>query len=332
MIDTLKIFARAGPDRLSCNNETVQLGALPKAGFVYDWSPAAGLSDPTLSNPLAAPDNTTNYILTSRSLGGGCLTRDTVVVTASSVSNEMKLLGKDAFCAGFGDSAVLQVDPSDSIQWYRDNVLIKGAVFDRFKVTQSGSYYAVILSAEGCIITTEKQAVFIDKARPGIIYPIEYAIANLPYRLNARTFGSTVSWTPAVNLDNANNVSPVFKGNTEETFAIEIKTNTGCITVDTQLVKIIKGVDIHVPTAFTPNGDGKNELLRPTLMGVKELQFFRIYSRWGQLLFETKTKWDGWDGKIGGKTQATGVFVWEAQALGVDGRTYSQRGTSVLVR
>jgi gliding motility-associated-like protein len=332
MIDTLKVFARAGPDRLSCNSESVQLGGLPKAGFVYSWSPAIGLSDPTISNPLSTPDKTTSYILTSRSLGGGCLTRDTVLVTASSVSNKMSLIGKDAFCAGFGDSAVLQVDPSDSVQWYRDNVLIKGAVFDKFRVTQSGTYHAVVLSAEGCVITTDKQPILIDKAKPGITYPVEYAVANLPYRLNARTFGSSTVWTPDIYLDNSNNVSPIFNGNTEEKYAIEIKTNTGCVTIDTQLVKIIKGVDIYVPTAFTPNGDGKNELLRPILMGVKELQFFRIYNRWGQLLFETRIKWDGWDGKINGKAQTTGVFVWEAQALGVDGKTYRQRGTSVLIR
>lgn len=332
MIDTLKVFARAGPDQLSCNNAMVQLGTIPKAGFVYSWGPAAGLSDPMISNPLAAPNKTTNYILTSRSLGGGCLTQDTVVVTASSVSNKMTLLGKDAFCAGFGDSAVLQVDPSDSIQWYRDNVLIKGAVSDRFKVTQSGSYSAVVLSAEGCVVTTQKQPILIDRAKPGITYPVEYAAANLPYRLSARTFGSGVTWEPATNLDNASSVSPIFKGSTEESYAIEIKTNTGCITIDTQLVKIVKQVDIYVPTAFTPNGDGKNELLRPTLMGVKELQYFRIYNRWGQLLFETKTKWDGWNGKISGKPQATGVFVWEAQAMGTDGRTYRQRGSTVLIR
>ncbi|MGZ3939610.1 MAG: hypothetical protein ACXVLT_13440, partial [Flavisolibacter sp.] len=106
MIDTLKVFANAGPDQLSCNKDPVQLGTLPKQGFVYSWSPAAGLSDPTISNPFATPDKTTKYALVSRSLGGGCRTTDTVVITASSVSNNMNLLGKDAFCAGFGDSAV----------------------------------------------------------------------------------------------------------------------------------------------------------------------------------------------------------------------------------
>jgi len=332
MIDTLKVFARAGPDQLSCNKEEVQLGGLPKAGFVYSWSPAIGLSNPAISNPLALPDVTTSYVLTSRSLGGGCRTTDTVVVTASSVRDTMSLTGKDVFCAGFGDSAVLRVDPAESVQWYRDNVLIQGANTERFKVAQSGAYYAVLVSAEGCKINTKQQSILIDKAKPGITYPVEYAVNNLPYRLSARTFGSNVLWTPAANLDNATTVSPVFKGSAEQLYAIEIQTNTGCITIDTQLVKIIKAVEIYVPTAFTPNGDGLNELLRPSLMGVKELQFFKIYNRWGQLLFETKTKFAGWDGKIAGKPQATGVVVWEAQALGVDGRTYIRRGTSVLVR
>jgi gliding motility-associated-like protein len=332
MIDNLKVFARAGPDQLSCNKDPVQLGALPTANFVYTWSPVAGLSNPGISNPLATPDITTSYILTSRSLGGGCRTTDTVVVTASSVSNNLSLIGKDVFCAGFGDSAVLQVDPSENIQWYKDNVPIRGAVSDKFKVTQSGSYYAIIVSAEGCVLNTKKQSVFIDKARPGITYPVEYAVINMPYRLVARSFGSSVLWDPAISLDNAANISPIFKGNSEQLYSIAIKTNTGCITIDTQMVKVIKGVDIYVPTAFTPNGDGLNEILRPILMGVKELQFFRVYNRWGQLLFETKTKWQGWDGKLNGKQQATGVVVWEAQALGVDGKTYTQKGTSVLVR
>ncbi|HWI89841.1 MAG TPA: gliding motility-associated C-terminal domain-containing protein [Flavisolibacter sp.] len=332
MIDTLKVFARAGPDQLSCNKDPVQLGTLPKANFVYNWSPAIGLSDANISNPLATPDITTKYVLTSRSLGGGCRTTDTVVITASSISNKMNLIGKDVFCAGFGDSAVLKVDPSDSIQWFKDNLPIKGAVFDRYKVTQSGSYYAVLISAEGCVLNTQKQPIFIDKARPGITYPVEYAVINLPYRLAARSFGSNVLWSPGIYLDDATNVSPVFKGAVEELYTIDIKTNTGCVTVDTQLVKVIKGVDIYVPTAFTPNGDGLNELLRPTLMGVKELQYFKVYNRWGQLVFETKTKREGWNGRINGAPQTTQAVVWELQAIGVDGKTYTQRGTSVLVR
>lgn len=332
LLDTLHVRAVAGPDKLSCNNESVQIGAPPKAGFVYSWIPATGLTKPDISNPLAKPAETTNYILTSHSLGGGCLTTDTVLVTASSVSNKMQLEGKDTFCTGFGDSAVLQVDPSDRIQWYRDDVPIRGAIQDKLKVTQSGSYYAIIVSAEGCVINTEKQPIFIDRARPGIAYPTEYAVSNLPYRLTARTFGSDVLWNPVANLDDPTKVSPVFKGTTESLYTIAIKTNTGCITVDTQLVKIIKAADVYVPSAFTPNSDGLNDVLRPTLMGMKDLQFFRVYNRWGQLLFETSTKYFGWDGKINGNQQPSDVVIWVVQALGVDGQTYIKKGTTLLIR
>jgi len=332
LIDTLTVHAIAGPDKLSCNDSPVQLGVPPRLSYVYSWSPAAGLSDPSASNPLASPPRTTQYILEARSRGGGCRTTDTVVVTASSVSSRMQLLGKDAFCAGFGDSAVLVVDPSDSIQWFRDDIPIKGANENRWKVSQSGSYYAFIVSAEGCVINTQKQAVFIDKAKPGITYPVEYAILNLPSRLDARSFGSNVLWNPATNLDDPSKTSPLFKGASEQLYNITIKTNTGCITVDTQMVKIINAAQIYVPNAFTPNSDGLNDILQPTLMGIKELQFFRVYNRWGQLLFETRTKFTGWDGRLNGNLQPSGVVVWVAQGLGVDGRVYTRSGTSALIR
>lgn len=332
LLDTLTVRAIAGPDKLSCNNDPVQIGAPPRLSYVYSWSPAIGLSDPNISNPLAKPDITTQYILTTRSRGGGCRTTDTVLVTASSVSNKMQLVGKQSFCAGFGDSAVLEVGAANSIQWYKDDIPINGANQTKFKVSQSGSYHAVLISAEGCVINTQKQPIFIDKARPPINYPVEYAVANLPIRLEARSFGSGVTWSPGTYLDNIATVAPQFKGSTEQLYTIEITTNTGCITVDTQMVKIIKEVSIYVPSAFTPNSDGLNDILRPTLMGIKELQYFRVYNRWGQLIFETRTKWAGWDGTVNGTPQATGVVVWIAQGKGVDGKTYTKRGTSVLIR
>jgi gliding motility-associated-like protein len=224
------------------------------------------------------------------------------------------------------------VDPSDSIQWYRDDIPLKSANENRWKVSQSGSYYAIIVSAEGCVINTQKQAVFIDKAKPGITYPVEYAILNLPSRLDARSFGSSVLWNPATNLDDPSKTSPLFKGASEQLYNITITTKTGCITVDTQMVKIINAAQIYVPNAFTPNSDGLNDILQPTLMGIKELQFFRVYNRWGQLLFETRTKFTGWDGRLNGNLQPSGVVVWVAQGLGVDGKVYTRTGTSALIR
>ncbi len=104
------------------------------------------------------------------------------------------------------------------------------------------------------------------------------------------------------------------------------------MTVDTQVVKTIKEVKIYVPTAFTPNNDGLNDFLRPILIGVKELNYFRVYNRWGQVIYEMKGNQRGWDGTIQGLLQPTGVYVWMVQGLGLDKKLHTQKGTTVLIR
>jgi gliding motility-associated-like protein len=332
LIDTLKVKSFAGPDVLSCNHAPIQLGDIPKSGLFYSWSPAIGLSEADISNPLAAPDVTTTYVLTTSDYGGGCISYDTVIVTASEITNDLAFLGKNIYCEGNNDSAVLIVQPTDSIQWYKDDIPIKGANGTMYKVPQSGSYYAMLFNKLGCSIATDVQKVFIDHPKPGITYPLQYAIYNLPVTLQARNFGEIYLWTPSTNLDNPGIYNPVFTGNEDQRYTIKITTNTGCVTVDTLLVKAVPKVEIYVPSAFTPNNDGKNDILRPVLMGVKELHFFRIYNRWGQLLFETKTDQKGWDGTLYGTPQTSQVIVWEAEGMGLDGKIYVRKGTSVLIR
>jgi gliding motility-associated-like protein len=332
LLDTLTITANAGRDTFSCNHNPVPIGTISKPGWTYTWSPIVGLSNPAISNPLANPDATTTYILTARSNGGGCRNADTVIVKASTIKNDLHVIGKTLYCLGDDDSTILVVQPTDSIQWFKDDLPVKGAHQTKYRVTKTGTYYAMLFDRLGCIVSTEKQNVVIDVPRPGITYPVEYAIIDLPVNLEARQFGSTVLWSPGKYLDNPSSFTPAFKGSTDQLYTIELKTASGCVTVDTQLVKTVSHADIYVPTAFTPNGDGLNEFLRPTLMGIKELKYFRIYNRWGQLLFDTRVDGRGWDGTYHGANLPTQVVVWIAEAIGVDGRILSKKGTSTLVR
>ncbi|HSC38791.1 MAG TPA: T9SS type B sorting domain-containing protein, partial [Chitinophagaceae bacterium] len=264
--------------------------------------------------------------------GGGCVNTDTVLVKASIVDTSLRLNGKSAYCFDSGDSAVLKVPPAASIQWYRDNIAVIGANQPSYRVTQTGTYYALITSAEGCSLATSKQDVLIDHPRPGITYPIAYAVINLPITLEARNFGKTVLWQPAANLDNPTSLKPVFKGPEDQLYQIDITTTTGCLTVDTQLVKAIKSVEIYVPNAFTPNNDGHNDYLHPLLVGVKEIRYFRVFNRLGQLMFEMRNDGRGWDGVYKGQGQSTQTVVWVVEALGVDGNIYHKKGTSILLR
>ena len=155
---------------------------------------------------------------------------------------------------------------------------------------------------------------------------MQYAIIDLPLGLEARQFGDIILWSPGTWLNTRTSYTPIFNGPSEQLYTIEIKTNSGCVTVDTQLVKTIKNVEIYVPTAFTPNNDGLNDLLRPILMGVKELHYFRIFNRWGQLLFETKSDRAGWDGRLQGIPQTAQVVVWMIEGVGVDNNIYRRKG------
>ncbi|MGH2647663.1 MAG: T9SS type B sorting domain-containing protein, partial [Ginsengibacter sp.] len=302
--NTLSARANAGRDTISCNEDPVPIGDIPRPGFTYSWSPAVGLSDANMAGPSAAPDHTTSYILTSRHDGGGCLTTDTVVVKASTIDNTLKLTGQPMYCSNTGDSAVLHVKPTKSIQWLRDDSFINGATQINYRATQSGSYYAKLSNDDGCVINTETQNIAIDDPVPGISYPVQYAIIDLPLNLNARKFGDTVLWSPGTSLDNRTSYTPVFNGSLEQLYTIEIKTAGGCVTVDTQLVKTVKSVEIYVPTAFTPNNDGHNDILRPELRGVKELHYFKIFNRFGQQLYQTTSYPSGWDGTLKGLPEA----------------------------
>jgi gliding motility-associated-like protein len=87
-----------------------------------------------------------------------------------------------------------------------------------------------------------------------------------------------------------------------------------------------------VPTAFTPNGDGKNEILRPVMFGIKKLHYFRVYNRWGQMFYQTADAGKGWDGFFKGTKQEMQTIVWYAAGLGVDGNVHTKKGTAVLIR
>ena len=501
LLDTLKITANAGADIVSCNHNPVPIGSPPRPGVIYKWSPTAGLTDPDIANPYASPDVTTTYALKATSTGGGCLQIDTVIVKADVLDSSMELIGKDTYCIGNGDSALLRVKQADSIQWFKDNIAIAGANQTQFRVTQTGSYFALLFSFKGCILATAarqinvasipvpgftvaapaqclvgnkfvfnnsstnavgpmqylwtfgdnttattrdvihvykkvgtykvkmyvnsiticadsseltvtvnqnaiadfaikpicinlpmqpvnntvdtmnspvsylwnfgngqtstlrtppaqvypvasnppisltvstaqcplplntlKHFVIVDKPAAALNYPVQYAVINLPLDLSARKFGESALWSPDNYLDDPISYTPVFTGPKEQLYTIEIKTISGCVTVDTQLVKTVTHVAIYVPTAFTPNGDGINDFLRPFSFGIKQVNYFKVFNRWGQLLYQMQSDKTGWDGNIKGGKAEMQTVVWVFEGRGVDGSIYTQRGTTVLIR
>ena len=106
----------------------------------------------------------------------------------------------------------------------------------------------------------------------------------------------------------------------------------GCKGVADILVKIYgTGPDIFVPNAFTPGG-ATNNLFRPIPVGISSLAYFRVYNRWGQLVYSTSRIGDGWDGRVNGRITDSGTYVWMVQGTTYNGRVVRHKGTMVLVR
>jgi gliding motility-associated-like protein len=334
LIDTLTVRANAGADGSYCGTEPVIIGEPPKAGMVYSWSPATGLSDATSSSPLATPSVTTAYVLTASSNGGGCRDTDTVIVESLLPDTSLRVLGKLSYCITSGDSTVLFTINGVKTQWYKDGSALPGAVSNRLRATSSGNYYAVVTSPSGCSLNTRSIPVYIETPEKGIQYPLRYTFPEKEITLNARVIGEEVLWRPPSLLSSDSVFSPVFRGFDLDTYSylIRITTAAGCVAVDTQLVKIISKVEVFIPTAFTPNSDGLNDVIRPITIGIDQIQSFRIYNRYGQEVFVWSPQRNGWDGVFKNIPQDPGTFIWQFVGTGVDGLTYTQKGFLILLR
>jgi gliding motility-associated-like protein len=159
-------------------------------------------------------------------------------------------------------------------------------------------------------------------------------IVGQPLQLQA-SGGEFYLWSPSTGLSSVNISNPVMivSGEIEKIRYRVIVSDPYCSDSAFINVKVFKtNPQVFVPTAFTPNGDGLNDLVRPIAVGIKNIEYFSIYNRWGQLVFTTSINGHGWDGRISGKMQGSNTFVWLVKAIDYLNRPYFQKGTVTLIR
>lgn len=165
-------------------------------------------------------------------------------------------------------------------------------------------------------------------------------VANQPLQLNALVNDSAANiftWTPGTGLSATDIYNPIAllgpSASETMTYIVRATNAAGCYGEDNITVTVFKtGPDIFVPSAFTPNGDGLNDVIRPICVGIRQFNFFRVYNRWGQLVFSTSEFDQGWDGMIKGAQQSTANFVYMVQGVDYLGNTIFKKGNIVLVR
>ncbi|ULQ56771.1 PKD domain-containing protein [Flavihumibacter rivuli] len=323
-----RVTLRASADTTICLTDEIQLNAAGD-GLRYQWTPAATLDNPNTRNPLARPTATTTY--TVEASIGKCTARDNVVVTT--IPYPFANAGPDITIC-YDDTTQLNATIiGSSFSWTPSSTLINPETLTPLaRPRRTTQYVLSVLDNLGCpkpgrdtVLVTVRQPI---RAFAGNDTSV---VIGQPLQLNG-SGAELFLWTPSTGLNFNNIANPVANLTQNQTYIMTAFTPEGCLGVDTINIKVFRtNPDIFVPNAFTP-GKSTNTVFRPIPVGISQLEYFRVYNRWGQLVFSSSEATKGWDGKVGGQDQATGTYVWMVQGKDFTGKTIFKKGTVVLIR
>lgn len=198
-------------------------------------------------------------------------------------------------------------------------------------VSTGGTYSLEVINRDGCADTAH---VYLIIQPPVFVFAGNDTIAvkGIPHQLHS-TAAATYTWSPAWLLNDPHTRFPVATLAQDQQFIVNITDEAGCTGSDSIMVKVIKGTTYYIPTAFTPNGDGLNDVFYAVPAGIARTLFFRIMDRYGKKIFETDDPFNkGWNGTFMGLVQSSGGYVWVIKGVDVNGRTIEMKGTVLLIK
>jgi gliding motility-associated-like protein len=318
----------AGNDSTICQTDSVRLNTISD-GLHFIWSPAASLNNDTEKNPNAAPlSNTTYHVVASI---GKCNADDDVTIRV--VPYPKAYAGTDTTIC-FPKSYQLHASGGSSYLWVPGNFLNNANIPDPIATPpQSVRYIVAVKDILGCpkaafdTVLLQVEKIIADAG------PRDTSIVvNQPLQLSG-TGAESFSWNPPTGLNNSDIANPVALLSENQQYILRVESPAGCTGTDTIDVIVYKvNPGLYVPNAFTPNGDGNNDIFRPIPIGMKAIKYFKVYNRRGQLMFSTTTQNKGWDGTFKGSPQDSQVFVWIVEGVDYQDKVIFQKGTVTLIR
>lgn len=324
----------AGQNELICEGESVQLTGTAEGNI--SWSPAINLNNPAVLNPIGNPNSSITYFMTATY--GDCVLTDSVFVE---VIDKAEIYIDDVtICEGEGIQLQAYGD-ADNYIWYESPDLSDLNIPNPIAQPDETTIFTVIGERGMCEADTANVEVTVIPELEAVI-PLYYQYFDgQTVQLNLSINNPTnyfYQWYPAELLSCTNCIDPSLTPDTTMTYVVEITDPaTGCITTKSTIVKEYFSCPpelIGVPNIFTPNHDGVNDILKMELSpSMSEIYTFKIFDRWGALVFETEDHNEGWDGTLNGTTLPNGVYVYYLEApCEVNGRRMIKKGDITIVR
>ena len=305
----------AGPDANLCLGQSVQLQGQGVGNIA--WTPNGSLMNSNTLTPLASPLATTTYVMTVTN--GSCVFQDSVLITVASKAN----ISGFNYELCYGDSIQVEViGIADDFVWTPSDFLSDPFSQNPLAYPPSNQVYEVTGSLAGC--PSDTTLVGIEVLQPFTLH-LDSSVAFIPgdvIQLNASVTpnGSfQYLWSPSSMLSCITCLNPTLSPTDDMMLTLTVfDPITGCEQSRDVFFKAItacRDLVISVPNVFSPNGDGVNDELKVISSLVQEIQRFRIFDRWGSMMFETGDIHEGWDGTFNGEMMNPGVYVFFVEAI-----------------
>lgn len=313
IVETGFLGVDAGEDKFICPGESVVLDG--SGAFSYSWDPPTGLDNPNASNPVASPSVTTTYYLTGLT-ETGCPGSDSTTVTVWDLPTvTIDPVGATVDIC-IGSSTVLTASGAVDYVWSPADgldVTIGESVTASPEVTTT--YTVVGTDANGCENTSTITVVVNPLPIADAGADITIDIVNNDVAVLTATGGVSYTWTPITGIQppsDPNQASISVQPEDTTTYIVMVTDANGCVSFDSVTVNVIGDYEVYLPTAFSPNNDGQNDIYRPYIIGQsadRGLVRWEIYNRWGELVYSATDQFAGWNGEFKGTQQDMGSYV-----------------------
>ena len=327
----------ATEDKIICKGENIPLQVQTNATHIT-WTPSTGLSNSNSVTVTASPSTNTDYIIKTYQ-NALCPIYDTVSILVKTALNA-QAFPDTVIC--YGDSVQLHgiADNTSLYQtkvfWTPASTLTSQTDFNPIAFPKHATTYLATFTNGTC--AAKQIPVFVDvKPLPTVTAGEEQIIIKgMSIDLTSVSSNATsYSWFPDYNIACTNCQNTQAKPEVDTTYFVEVKNQYGCKVLANQKIKVIEdcaGNMVFLPNTFTPNGDGQNDLLHVMGPGISSVKVFRIFNRWGELVFETRDMNEGWNGTYKGEKLNPGVFVYYLEVECIDFRTTMKKGDITLLR
>ena len=330
--DTMRL--ELGPDSTICFGSSITL--LPQTNDLTDtfkWTPSTRLNFDTVKNPVASPLDTIKYYLTAK--WGVCQRKDSIIINVK--HKPRPFAGNDTVICykglAFLNGSASNLSGTVNFAWSpTTNVLPPNFPIAIAKPDTTQMYILTVTDNYGCNFSvSDSVLVTMEAPVPAYAGNDTNAILGVPHQLLG-SGGTGYVWSPSVNLNNPFAQNPLATLYNDTYFRLQVTDAIGCIAYDDVVIKVYAGPTYYVPNAFSPNGDGMNEIFRPIPVGISQTDYFMVFNRLGELVYQTNQWLKGWDGKFKGKDAASGVYVWMVKGKDKYGKVVEMKGTVTLVR